>query len=529
MNHRIVSAVVAFGLLSGSAYADNLADIKAWRTGTVPASAVWNVNGFKYDWHISMVQAGRRLIPSVILPTSYQSVPNTSLYVTPFATQWTYSRDNALPLLMRMNNLPEPFSRAADKVPNYRLPLVPESIPLSPLVWWYQGTMLNDKPQADFFGPNAPWKQEGGLTATSAYSQAVFAAHPSPAFVMVVENNEANDDDPFVYVENLNTAATWKSAAALTALSIRMKERVDNAGYASDPWELWPELFLRRRAHYTAFFKAYKAASPAGWQNLTTGAYAASVKMTIAKRPPPQASTWIGHAPEAICYDGSGPSLYPGEFLTQDLTSIDHKTRVVDNIAAWDWLEARNAKAYRAIWISMKPDDAMVPAQTNLHEVVSPDVFRAWCEWLAWIARKPGVPVLLHHWITSTVKPTDLFFVAPHGPTELAALGRSDLATTTHGDYAIAPAQACDSICRAEVRDFWNQGVTVPATAPAGVHVVAVKHAGKTLIYVWTPKALTGELTVTVDGVQRTLPESPAPSAYWMIEPPTAETIREIE
>ena len=528
---RLLGAAAVLLLLASVVRADNLSDIRDWRSGTVPAAAVWNVTGFKYDWHIQQVQVGRRLIPSLILPASYQQTANgANSHVTVFAAQWQYSRDNALPLLLRMNNLAEPLCRSGNP-PNYRLPLVPESIPNSPFVWWYNGGVLNDRPWADLFGPIAPWKQEGGLTATAALSQAVFAAHPSPAFALIVENNEAYIDSPYGYVVNAGTfngfrKYTWRSAADLIALSLRMKERVDGAGYSSDPWDLWPELYTRRRLQYAAFFGAFRAASPAGWQNLTTGAYSAAFEPT--RCPPPHVSTWIGHSPEAICYDGMGPELYPGfGTLPRELTSTIHKTRATENIPAWEWIESRNPKAYRELFVSMNFDDAVVPAQQGLHEVTSPDIFRAYCEWLAWLARKPGVPVLLHHWIDSVVKPNDLFFVDPYGPTALAALGRSDLATTTHQEYAIAPAKACDSICRPEVRDFWQSGVTVEASAPAGVHVVAVKLASKTLVYVWTPKALTGLLAVTVDGTERVLPESPAPSAYWVIE--TEETVRQLE
>jgi hypothetical protein len=108
--------------------ADHLSDLREWQKSGLIVVSNWNVDQFATDWHIEQVQRGNRLLPTTKLDTLNK---NSSWYlgrgIKPANVE--FMRANKLPLSLRAMNW------ATILTTRPRLPLVPESIPLSPVVW----------------------------------------------------------------------------------------------------------------------------------------------------------------------------------------------------------------------------------------------------------------------------------------------------------------------------------------------------------------------------------------------------------
>lgn len=470
---------------------NNIEDIKNWKTG-LPITSVWNTGGFDLSWHVGNVKDGNRLIPSIKLPSTLKlEVEKLLLSLDANAEFLKYISDNNLPLILRDSG------QIAQRMTERDRGQLPESA-----VQWRikpDGT-LDSTPVADPFGPVSLWFQEGETIANSAWMKKLQELCPNPLWVGYWDNNEIGYANPKMYV-NPKTK-TWKTYDELTGVSLRLRDYVYNEDKTlkvdSNPYIFWPEFYSRRKEHFQAFYSGITS-NLTSWsgKQLIPVAYSAGAAFDSL---PSEIIDQIGYAPEAVCYDGTGPSYYPGAYLPKDLMNEENVIKAKNNMAAWDQNKAKNPNAFRTVFLSMVQKAAIAPAYENGQEVSSPKIFQAYSEWVAWLVRKPGEPVLLQHWIGNATKPSDLFFDEER-QMDLEALGRVDLASVTHGEYAQAVIEASDRISSEIIRDFWLKGESIPQESVSeDYRLVLTKLGDKALVYAWSSKALTGKITVTVPG-----------------------------
>lgn len=435
--------------LCARAFADNLDDVRNWRTSGLPIAAAWNCEGTPCRWHVEQVKAGHRLLPSVFVPNfdafdvHCSNIRQIGMFVDPNADALRWLAANNLPLCLRTNNISNAFERSK----RYR----GGDFSTQPIVYrkLADGT-LDQIPRTDPFGPLANWETEGRLWGASPWVKRIGEFHPSPPWLMLVENNEGQYDE----VRNYLAGGTWKPN--LDTLSVRLREwlRADATNTPDDAVTLF---WQSRAAQYGTLYQAFREASPWPGVPLTTAAYGGS--MVLQSPTIPRDADEIGYDPEGLSYD----ALSPAQYITPtngDLTSVWFWSQISNKIPAWEWIEKRNPNAYREISVAINEAGALAAANRILvgsesaaHTTITPDVFEGVCGYLLWSLREPGRPMLLRHWNGSALKPDGAFSTDPR------------LAGMTHGNYILAVAQACDRICRhPTLREFYTRGrpVLVP-------------------------------------------------------------------
>src|SRR6185295_1791864 len=132
------------------------------------------------------------------------------------------------------------------------LPNVYSSIPNSPLAWRLKGGLLDQQPIIDCFGPSSIWSTEGGLWGRSPMLTNLQARHPTPSYLVFVENNEGPYEKIKRYAQLDNRhfnsygypLQTWLPSGTLKSLSLRMRDRVADllkANPNSTPFDFQPE------------------------------------------------------------------------------------------------------------------------------------------------------------------------------------------------------------------------------------------------------------------------------------------------
>ena len=497
----------------------NIEDIKNWEIG-LPVASIWNTGGFIFSWHVDQTKNGLRLIPSIKLPpTNFANGEKLMQMLDQNAEFLKYVSDNNLPLILRdAGQLAQRMLENRGEYGN------------SPVQWRIAPDgRLDSTPFCDPFASTSYWSAEGTSISNTGFVKKLQEICPNPLWIGLWDNNEVGYPNVKFYMNE--KLKKWKTFDELTAISLTMRQYVygidgqgndvgGGVGGDSDPYLFWPIFFQLRKAHYYALYDAFKS----GWSTWSGKKLIPVGYSTGAFRgfpPPPEIDAQIGSAPEAVCYDGAGPSFYPGNFHPYDLMHQDNVSKAEVNIVAWDQNKVRNPNAFRTVFLSIAAKIALRPAVEMLHEVSSPDIFQAYSEWVAWLIRKPGEPVLLQHWIGNNTAPTQLFFDGEESEM-LSALGREDLLDKTHGDYALAVVKACDRICSEKIREFWLSGETIPhGQEDSDYRLVIVKSGDKALIFAWSAKNLSGKISVNVHGFGDFEIDSPSMGAhYWLIAPP---------
>ncbi len=493
----------------------NLDNIRNWRSQGRCMAMEWVPGGagFPFGWHVNVIRAGHHVLPVIrfllyqikgqIGPAQKQK--QADFLVLNDTENLKFISDEHLPLLL------EDQSNLALRVSDPRLTLDTGSA----VQWRHKpdGT-LDATPIADALGPlDGLWVENAKAMAGSVYMVKMRELCPNPGLVMIVDNGEVGDPK-FKSFMNPKTNK-WRTRAEMDAISLRMRDKVDELGYDSDPFLFAPTYYKRFAEQYRNFYAALMSASPE-WASIevTSCGYGCGLEFTR-----PDVVAEVGQAPQAMYYEFSGPSEYPGQFQSTNLLESDDEKEILDQIPAWEWAEAHNSRAGRQIFVWMNRKKALEPAQMGVHEVTDPPVFAAWCGHLAWMARKPGVPVLLTHWIESSTTPTSLVF-DPGDLPALITLGRQDLEDLTHEEYPLAMFAVVDRLNSPVIEDFWMHGEAVAGVtvSDSRVQVDATKLGGRTLIHAWTPCKLAGTVEVTLPEGKVTIdvPSAPLFYAYWI-------------
>lgn len=517
-----------------------VADLRDAHRDGLPFAAVWNIGGatgvgYDFAWHVRQLRDGHRFVPSIqcphvdpgIYPVA-DNVPTVADRVGRYQAEWAYLSSVQAPLILRHNNIAAVFAGT-----KYRLPKVPESIPNSPLAWSYKPA-LEDEKIADNLGPASVWGSDGAALGKTLWFREMQQRHPSPAWVMLADNHEAMRDDIFRYLDPLPKPKAqpwypfkWKSQDQLRAMSVRV---ADLALQQPEPWQAFPEWCQRDAVHYRAWFGGLNSTLSPGWQGFYTGAYSAG---PLGPQPP-EIFAQTGPSPESEPFDAVGPSVYPAQYMPDKFTDPALIDRVRSCVPVWEYQRAKNPRAFREVFLTLSGDVALRGKRYGVHEQMSPERWGAFCEWVLWQSRSPGVPVLLHYWSYSQEWPTDLFFCGYDYKTRTinkdlrGELVEPSMGLLTEADYIAPIWQACDRICESDVlREFWQHGTTLANQLPCSVNAplkttvwaTAAAIGPRVLIYAWTPCRAVGEVSVTVNGRAWKIDfGADVVSGYWLIQ-----------
>lgn len=499
----------------------NVRDLRDAHKLGLPFAGCWNTSFFPFSWHVDQVRSGRRLVPSIGLPSMYgdgnATIPKVSAGLDRFATEWEFLRDNRLPLVIRYNNVAQIFPSRP------RLPLTEENRLKSPIIWRLMPDgSLNDTPFADPLGPQEIWSEEGAALGRSLYVQTLQKLHSDPAWVTFVENHEGSELKIKAYCDisrvkqkdgSFVESWKWKSPDALAAVSLRMRDWVAVNG-GSGVWPSYLRYSSEYNTRYRSFYDAFRDTLQPAWQrDFMTAQYSAGDGLTL----PPDVIAAGGPNPQAACVNGWGHSIYVGWHQTPgDLTDKRLVQRSTESIPGWEYQRERDAKCFREPFVWIGEGSAQAGKKAGSHEVITPDRWSAFCEWLLWQCRAQsgGVPVMLHHWIGAKTRPSDRFFAESTDPA---------LSGYTEGDYVNATALACDRICEhPTIREHWLCGETtllpVP-TVPQRVWVSMTRLGDERLLYAWTPCLLIEPVEVATPEGPVTIDFSGRPSAYVIRHP----------
>lgn len=521
------------------------------------------------------MRQGHRFLPSIRLPQSAVQADSADnfaharrwLQLSPDG--WKLLRDNGLPICLRTNNIVDAFWQ-----PRYRLPLVPDNIPASPLVWVLKDTGLDDERLVDCLGSPENWKIEGELWGRSLFMKSLQRQLPSPAYALLLENNEGayeklsryTDADPHRRDAYGFQVRNWKPDAELQKLSLRLHARIEQLraeNPQSGPAEFLPEFWTRRVAQYRALYDAFDAQLSAGWKGKL---YAVGYNgMGHAYRPQPAVDfEKLGYCPELNYYDAGSTEIYSAGTQLADFCSLDHAA-VLNLIPAWEVARSRNPKAFRELSLYITDGAALAGAKAGRHEVITPARYEGWVQWTLWSIHDPGIPVILRHWCGYADKPSTPMFDRKHYQ-ELDELGHPELKNAVSETYLKPIISAVDRVCIDQtLREFWLRGqpIIVPglghparqmyslvpyplpgqpdnrwrllecsanpprdtwkiergkATATIRVWAVATRLNDRVLLFAWSPCRLEGKITVSIPELGDVEVEAPQPWGYWVVK-----------
>jgi len=533
-------------------------DICEWQSG-LPCVAEWNVKGFPLAWHVQQLKAGHRFLPSLFLPQSDEaSNPATfDRYMAGSLDALRYLSSYGVPVCLRMANIGQAFY----DLPAYRVPVKPENLARSPLVWSLKGDKLDDQRQTDTFASPGFWGIEGTALGTAQYMRMLTSAILSPPWISFVENNEAAYDKPHWYFDNMTAEElSYKDPEEIDALSVRAGKRLNRIVSPSD---FIDEMAERRAAQYEAFHAAFERELPPEWRDRT---YTACYHKPDLRYPTTTRGDVdrIGYLPELLRADGASIDNYVAMNQSHDFTSPDH-LKISNMIPAWNQQRQKNPRAYRELSLTLGSKAAIQGAIEGRHEPITPALFECYIHWLLWTIREPGVPVILRHWCGSSVRPTDPFF-----PDDLRQQYPALTCDATTEEYIAPIMRAVDRICDdATLRYFWLGGRPItlvggslptdslrraaglpPYPDPHGpdarrrhlrcnvngpesewswdagrqrfngtvkVWAVATKRDDGYLLYAWSPCKLEGNITVTIPDAGDVEIDAPSPSGYWLL------------
>ena len=466
----------------------NLDDLRSWPDNNLPVSAEWST-GHGIDWNVDQIQSGHRLLPTFInYIFSEDTQKKVDQKVNPFAADFAYISDNAIGLILRhQSNIASDLSNDRGTYPDNTL-----------VEWRLVNGVLDSRPICDHLANPSLWATKGTVYASGLVNTRIKQLTPGVPWIGFFDNHEVGHETGKVGSVPVGQQPhrEWMTTTQLEDISLTLRDKVTELGFQSDPFDYVPEIFLKQEEQYKAFFNSFGGAFN---KPILSAAYSAT---GFGGAVPQSVIDVVGPVGDALAYNAGGPSCY----ITGSATDLFHPGNLTDiaiYTPGWEWMEAHEEGRFRIVFVSIGEGAAEGP-----HGTTTPALFQAWCEWVAWQSRAAngGQPLLLEHWIGSSTTPT-----TPFGST-----------IYTHSDYSIAPAKACDSICRPIVRDYWLTGVNVQSTCSnTQVRIVAVKRDANYLVFAWSPYVISEvDLPIVVDGISCTIRTPSAGVSYWILSPP---------
>lgn len=442
-------------------------DLQNWRTQGLPAAANWNVVGFSPKWHVKQVQDGHRLLPSFFTPlngkitqwNSSSNVQTVKAYLSAFAPELQWLSDNQVPLCLRTNNIADTFLNAQYQTWPFEVSLHTWGQSIDPTA---NGALVNTH-KIDTLSPDhgEAWATEGTALGTSLYMQTLQTLYPSPPWFQYLENNEGSYDDYVFYTPQSNTNV-WDTLANVQTKSTRMAQWIV-ANPNIKPNVFAETFYTTRKLRYDQYFSAFENSLSAGWAGrMSTAAYSASMVSTGMLSAKAPSTLTYGYTPEALCYDAGSKQVYITQVATQcDFTSL-HVADVMVQVPAWKWLEKFNAKHHREFSVYITNGGALGGLKAGKHDLVTPEMYEAYLQWMLWATHDVGVPTILRHWTSSTTQPNAPFWTAADLAYLQSAGYSVDVQSYTQEDYVMPLMTACDKICNSPtLRAFWTDSVPV--------------------------------------------------------------------
>lgn len=446
-------------------------DIINWPRGGsaagLPIVASWGVKGMKLDYHVGLIQAGHRFLPSIV----HTPTDGAATYYTPYTTEVAYLETNGLPLCLRSDNLGDEI-RSDD-----RPELIEANVDDYPVVVHYESddSTLADESVICSFAPTSLFTANGALyDAAGRVFPALAADYTTPPWYMWLENNEGGYDSDTGYGDGDHPYVTANGTDAFgnTAFDIETELENENLrldddvaaetlldpGY--DATDLRIDFWIRRHAQLEAIYDSFEAEVPAGWANKMYRARYSGIQTDSTGAA--LSFDDFGYAPEihGISDAGSPPIYMFGGAVDGILTSSKHLAWL-NAIPAFEALEADNAKSWREF--SLRYGAGSVMASTLYHDLLDHALWKGILKWVFVATRKRGIPFLFRYFPDQgnfTVSTFEMF--TPAQQTTLTGLGRSDVAAYTEGDNIEAVCDLCDEIAEdADWRDFVLNGDTI--------------------------------------------------------------------
>lgn len=488
----------------------NHQDLKDFHTKGLLAWGQWNVTGFNFNWQVDQVRNGGRFVPGfkfpyldTIVDVNPKKPQNTTVNLTimPYEADFRYIGEHGLPFNVRMLNLQDEFTDQVTNLvpPRYRLERV-QTVENSPLVCRIDpaDNTLDDIPVVDRYGNPEIWRNHGQLWASSSVAKKLQELMPNPSWVTLLENNEADDKIGRYCVQgppnakgdtqpkvagktNRGTYLQLETPENLRYLHLRLAARVQQLTqpvYSHVIDKEWIEL---RKTQYDAIYDGFNSVLGSGWQNnFRTVCYGGIMDSSYYGYPAKFPE--YGYGPTAICYDASSPFEYLNG--TMLLTSID-RFRPLNWIPAWEWLEARNPKSYREVSVLISNGVVLAGKKAGAHEVITPNSYQGYIQWLVWSLKDVGVPVFVRYYTDhgsqmtkgSISTPTERYFTDADRA-YLDSVGEGSIKTATNDDYLQPINKAINLILDNPVlRKFWEHGKPVVNTASKAPSVYLTNNA----------------------------------------------------
>lgn len=531
---RLTRTILAILLLCSTASADG------------PLFSIWHIDGHGYAWQQAQIDAGLPIEPSVRMVSFDEGLANLPKSVTAINTfAPLLSQLNGRSIALRMNNI----CREVDWT-------IPRVSPLTEETWRTSHMCVRRLPTGALdstttvspWAGTAAWTESGKRWATSASMKRIQEIIPTPAGIILRENNEggripftggqpgtvttqlwetsrpryrrANGTLTFVepgvlpsqYVDDFGNPLTpdwmvhgdpnhlvmarWKTDAVLDTIDLRAKEWVaPRRGQL--PSASAADFAALERAQYQALYAAFDANSAPGWRGKLR-------------------TTGYGEWRENRQNDAASPAMYLGYYRDPDLTksgayAVNRWNAGTEELAN----EAANPKAWREYSISVgnPPSPIYSGYQAGRHAVVDPESFSGLMAHVAWRMQSPGREVRMTYWDNYNTKATHLVFATSANATTLkqqhvdalTALGRADMLTLTIGDYEMAVLRAFDRIHDSPLLSrYWRDGTTRLMTSPLNTATATKAYATETtipgvtakLVYCYTPCDMIGLIQV---------------------------------
>jgi hypothetical protein len=507
--------ILAILLLSTPALADG------------PDWSLWHIDGHGYQWQQAQLDAGLPLASAVKLPHwPRRASPGEIAEIAPVAA-WD-GRD----ITLRIHNVAGLVDATTPRLPK---PLAEEQWTDSVVRLFKNpdGT-INDADAMSAFGSPEKWRAAGAANGATPFMQALFVHCPNPVSVTHLDNNESGlPQHAELYVRQnvrvLNSSGKLVQASVNTdparyadpvgpqwfyriepdgPKAYRWRTRVELDSYDLGAWSfVEPRLAVippDSKADYdalkivraNAYFAGFQSMLPTGWQAVPF--------RTIA----------YGNVAESWYADANSMPMYLGSYRSPILTDPSHAVDIATRNAEWAAIDAESPGNLREWSISCryKANSTYDGAVTGAHAVIDPASYAAWNVHLAWAAHTyPNADVTLREWQPSHTEPGLLFYGNSLGVLSqkhidaLASIGRADMLTLTVEDYELATLRALDRIHdHPTINRYWREGSTTVLASPQNdatanrVYATETSIPGETatLLYVYTPCDLTGEIQV---------------------------------